>query len=242
VTAALVLALTQPAPAQEELQAVLDKAIKAHGGAEKLAKAKGVRTKSKGTVDVAGGISFTEESTILLAGKIKMVQDLDVMGQKVNVTIVFDGTKGWIDANGQVMEMDDKLMGLMKDAVYQMKIGRLMLLKDKSVQLAPLGEIKVNERPAVGVKLSTKGHKDVNIYFDKETGLTAKVEHRTLDYMSGQEVAEERIILEYQDIDGQKTPKKVLVNRDGKKFVEAEVVEAKFLDDIADSEFAKPGA
>jgi hypothetical protein len=53
-------------------------------------------------------------------------------------------------------------------------------------------------------------------------------------------VAEERIILEYQDVDGMKSAKKVLVNRDGKKFTEAEVLEVKFLDKVDDAEFTKP--
>jgi len=35
-------------------------------------------------------------------------------------------------------------------------------------------------------------------------------------------------------------PKKVLVNHDGKKYLEIEVVEVKYPDDIDDSEFQKP--
>jgi hypothetical protein len=61
-----------------------------------------------------------------------------------------------------------------------------------------------------------------------------------LDAMTGQEVTEERIIQEYQEIDGAKVAKKALVNRDGKKFVEAEVLEVKSLDKLDESEFAKP--
>jgi hypothetical protein len=240
LTVGLVLLLAPRSPAQEGPQAILDKAIKAQGGAEKLAKIKAVRTKSKGSVDVMGGVDYTDETTMLLAGKIKIAMDLDIMGQKVNQTLVFDGTKGWIKVAGMVIDMDDKLLGIMKDAVYMAKVGQLMLHKDKGLKLSALGEVKVNGRPAVGVTLSTAGQKDVNMYFDKETGLVAKMEHRTLDYQSGQEVAEERIILEYQDVDGMKVAKKVLVNRDGKKFVEAEVLEVKFPDQLDDSEFAKP--
>ena len=55
-----------------------------------------------------------------------------------------------------------------------------------------------------------------------------------------QEVDEERIIGEYQDIEGQKVPKKIVVNHDGKKFMEAEVTEMKFLDKVDDSQFEKP--
>ena len=57
---------------------------------------------------------------------------------------------------------------------------------------------------------------------------------------SGEDVAEERIILEYQDVNGLKSAKKVLINRDGKKFTEAEVLDVKFLDKLDDAEFVKP--
>ena len=92
----------------------------------------------------------------------------------------------------------------------------------------------------MGIKVSTNGHKDINLYFDKETGLMVKMEHRTLDLQTQQEVAEERILLEYQDVGGLKTAKKVLINHDGKKYLEAEVTEVKLEDKIDDSEFGKP--
>jgi len=162
------------------------------------------------------------------------------MGQKVTQTTVFDGTNGWVNVNGMNIDLDEKLMAELKEASYLLQIGRLAGLKGKGFELSLLGESKVNDRPAVGVKVASKGHRDINLYFDKETGLVAKMEHRALDAMTMQEVTQERIILEYQDTEGQKMPKKVLVNRDGKKFMELEVTEIKFPDKIDDSEFAKP--
>ena len=60
LTVGLVLVLAPRAPAQDKPQDILDKAIKAHGGADKLAKAKALRTKSKGTVDRLGGIDYSD--------------------------------------------------------------------------------------------------------------------------------------------------------------------------------------
>src|SRR5262249_43300801 len=152
----------------------------------------------------------------------------------------YDGTKGWVKANDQLMELNDKLLDEMKEAVYLNQLGRLVFLKDKSVELSPLGEVKVNDRPAVGVRIVSKGHRDLNLYFDKETGLMAKMERQAFDTMTQQMVQEERIMQEYQVVDGMKVAKKVRVNRDGKKFMEAEVLEVKFSDKLDDSEFAKP--
>ena len=81
---------------------------------------------------------------------------------------------------------------------------------------------------------------DSSLYFDKDTGLLAKTERRAVDPMSGQEVNEERIVTEYQKLEGMQSPKRILVNRDGKKFMEAEIVEVKFLDKVDPQTFGKP--
>jgi hypothetical protein len=236
----LVLTMTTRAPAQEGALAVIDKAINAHGGAEKLAKIKALQLKTKGTLDILGGLQFQQASSVDMAGKIKDVMEMEVMGQQVTVKTVYDGKQGWINVNGQTMDMDEKLLGMLKEVTHLTSIGRLTPLKDKKFELSVVGEMKVNNSPAIGIKVSSAGHKDVNLYFDKKTGLLAKTELRNLDYMTMQEVAEERIVLDYQDVDGQKAPKRMLINRDGKKFMEAEITDVKYLTEIDASEFAKP--
>jgi hypothetical protein len=239
----LVLGLSQrAAAADDDLKAVVAKALKAHGGLEKLNKFQAVRTKTKGTLEIMGNQSnFSQESAIQYPNKIKDQMMLDLMGNEIRLVTVYDGKNGWIKVNDMdAMAMNEQLLGMMKDTTYMMDLIRMTMLQDKKVELAPLGEAMVNGKPAVGVKVSTKGQKDVNLYFDKGTGLLAKLDHRTLDLQSLQEVGEERIMLEYQDVDGLKIAKKVLINRDGKKFLEAEVMEVKHADKIDDSEFVKP--
>jgi hypothetical protein len=136
--------------------------------------------------------------------------------------------------------LTDPIKEALKEAGDMFKMARLLPLRDKAYELSALGESKVNGKAAVGLRVAKKGVKDVNLYFDKESGLMAKVERRTLDVSSGQEVTEERIITEYQKIDNMPVAKKVTVNRDGKKFMEAEVVEVKLLEKIDDAEFTVP--
>jgi hypothetical protein len=138
------------------------------------------------------------------------------------------------------MDMDENVLNACKEQVHFMQIMRMAMLNDKKVEFSPLGESMVNDKPAIGVKVSAKGHKDVNLFFDKETGLVVKVERQALDPMSGKEVPEERIITEYQDSDGLKVAKKLLVNRDGKKFMEVELLEHKPQEKLDASEFGKP--
>jgi hypothetical protein len=241
LTLALIIAPGRRVLARDDLQAIVDKAIQAHGGAEKLNNMKAMKAKLRGSVETQfGTLKFTQQSAAMLSGKVKEVTELDVNNMKVSVVTVYDGAKGWINTNGQTMEMDEKILAEMKAAVYRMNLDRMTTLKDPSLKLSALGETQVNDRPAVGIKVSKEGQKDVSFYFDKGTGLLAKTELRTLDVASGQEVPEERIVLEYQDVDGLQSGKKEIVMREGKKYMELEALEVKYVDRIDDSEFQKP--
>ena len=235
------LLLTAGARAEDEAKAVIAKAIKAHGGEEALTKFQAGQTRAKGKIELLGGLEFTQQSSFMLPDKLKETVDMEVMGQQVRVVSIVNGTKLSIEANGQEVPVEDKVKDMLKDAGYAMKVSRLVpLVKEKGFELAPLGEVKVNDKPAVGVRVSSKGEKDISLFFDKKTGLLAKVEHRTVDPMSGNEITEERIITEYTKTDGVPTPKKVTVNHDGNKYMEVEILETKRLEKLEDSEFAKP--
>lgn len=237
VAVGFLLVLAGPGRAQDEARALVDKAIKAHGGEAALTKYKAGQMKGKGTLEVAGGLTIAQEVVFLLPDKFKESIEFDFNGQKVNMVYAFDGTKVAIKVNGQEMKADDKLLAEFKEAGHMLKIGRLVALKDKAYELSPLGEMKVEGKPALGLRVVTKGFKDVSLFFDKESGLLLKMERRGVDPMSGQEFAEERFIQEYQKLDDVPVPKKVLINRDGKKFLELEVLEMKFLETVDENEF-----
>jgi hypothetical protein len=63
---------------------------------------------------------------------------------------------------------------------------------------------------------------------------------RKRDQITKEEVTEERIIKEYQDVDGRKVAKKVEVLHDGKPYLQLELTEVKILEKVDDSEFVQP--
>jgi hypothetical protein len=235
------LLLTAGARAEDEAKAILTRAIKAHGGADARDKYQASQTRAKGKIEILGGLEFTQEASFMLPNKFKETVEMEVMSQKVRVVTAFDGSKAFIQANGQDVPVDDKIKDALQGAVYAMKVARLVpLVKEKGFELSPLGEVKVDGKPALGVRVAHKGQKDISLYFNKETGLLAKVEHRTVDPMTGSEITEERIITEYATTDGVPMPRRLVINHDGNKFMEVEVVETKRLEKLDDSEFAKP--
>ena len=227
--------------AQDEAKAIIEKAIKAHGGADKLAKTKAMRSVSKGTVDVMGQtLPFKETNTMQQPSQFRSEVVLEVGGQQVTILAVGNGNDVWINVMGNTMEAPDIAKEEIKNALYAGRVGSLTpLLEDKEYKLSLLGEAKIKGKPAIGVKVSRSGQKDIDLYFDKETNLIARIVRPVLD-QAGQEVIEERSYSDYKDVEGLRRPSKVYAERGGQKHAEAEVIESKYFDKIDANEFSKP--
>ena len=229
--------------ADDEPKDIIARAVKAHGGEEFLTKHPAARAQNKGKITIpgVGEADFTQEVSFMLPNKFRDAMELNVAGQTIKVLTIMNGDTISITAAGKDVDITDDIKKAMKDAMEMMAMARIApLLKDKTYELSLFGEAKVEDKPAVGVRVSAKGKKDITLFFDKKTDLLVKLEHRTTSPNGGGEVAEERIIQEYRkDKDGRSLPKKVLVKHDGKNFLEAESVEFSFLEKIDDSEFKK---
>ena len=237
----VLLGLLSSGRAGEEAMAILQKATKAHGLKENSDKKQAYTGKNKGKIYISGlELEFNQQVWVQPPGKFKEQMEMTVMGQAVKVTTVFNGKEGWIKVNDMDIKVENELLDEFKETAHMMSLGQLTGLKDKGLKFSVIGEAQVNGKPAMGVKISKEGKKDIDFYFDKQTGLMAKTERRTVDFMTKQEVTEERIVTGYQDIAGRKLPKTVIVNRDGQKLIEAEVIEGRLVDEFGDAEFAQP--
>jgi hypothetical protein len=237
------IALTALGRAQEgsaEAKAILAKAIEAHGGAEKLEKHKAGRIQSKGKLELFGGAEFTQKIAIQHPNKFRDEMEMQIMGNKLEIVTIYDGKNAAVLVAGKKVPLNDAAMKAIQEGAESLRLMKLSGLKEKGVELAEIGEATVNDKPAIGLRVSRKGAKDVNLYFDKKTHLVSKLEHRVIDPMNEQELTEERIITEYQEIDGMKAAKKILILRDGKRFLEAEISNVQGLDSIDDGEFRIP--
>jgi hypothetical protein len=236
----LLLALTSRG-GENDAAAIVNKAIKAHFPKGLDTKNQGLRSKGEGTLHIMGmDLDFTQEVSVQAASKFKEAMVLSIMGKDIAVTTVFNGKEGWIVANGKDVKINDDILNELKDAAYLMGLMQGVFLKDKAIKFSVVGEVKVKGKPAIGVTVSREGKKDINMFFDKSTGLISKVEMRKRDIQSGQEMTEERFITEYQDVAGRKVAKKAEVLRDGKPFIEVEVTDTQILEKVDDSEFVQP--
>jgi hypothetical protein len=221
--------------------AIIDKAIEATGGAQNLSKRRAESFKGKGTFHGLGqAIEFGGEWWIQPPDKFKNVINVDAGGQKFEIVQVVSGNKGWRSMMGNVEEMTEEQLGEAKEELYASRIAQLTPLKDADVKLTPLGASKVGDKEVLGVKVSSKNHKDISLFFDKKTGLLVKSQHRAKDQMSQQEVERDTIYSDYKEQDGIKLPMKISTKQDGKDYVDMAVSEYKLVDKLDDKLFTKP--
>src|SRR5262249_46294553 len=117
---------------------------------------------------------------------------------------------------------------------------RRRYLKDKAVKLTPLGEMQVNDRPALGLKIVRKDRPDVDLFLDKESKLPIKCQLRVKEPKQDQEVTHQWYFSGFKDAAGAKHPMKVTLHRDDKKLFELELSELKIEEKVDDSTFAMP--
>ena len=234
----LALGIASPARAEDkgEPMALVNKAIKATGGADKLTKFQAQTWKEKGTYYGMGeGLPYTATNAVQWPDKFSMnIHDYFV--------IVLNGNKGWMKPkDGEAMEMPKEQLEEQMESHYGGWVSSLLPLKGTGFTLTTLDEIKVEGKPAQGIKVAHKGHGDVSLWFDKDSGLLVKSAQRLKSaQQGGKEVLHEGFFSNYQDVQGVQIPMKILVHQDGKKLVEAENHDVKLAEKLDDKTFAKP--
>jgi len=149
--------------------------------------------------------------------------------------------RGWIQANGRTGDLPRDFHRSLMDCCYAFGLALMpQRLKDADFQLSPAGELKINDRPAVGVRVSRKGWPDVNVYFDKASHLPVKAETRIKDPDTQREVTAELAFSDYKAFNGIPSFTKMTWQWDGKILLDRELSEVKRLEKLDPSHFARP--
>lgn len=240
---ALVVALVSfgSANAADDPAAIVDKAIKAVGGEEKLAKYKAQQWKSKGSIEIMGmKMMYTADYYFQKPGLLRFDVAADIGGMKINFAAATDGKTTWQKSGDMLEDMPEKKAKAFHDQAYSMRLLQILPLKDKENTLAMVDDIKVDGKDAVGIKVTRKGQRDTTLYFDKKTSLLVKMASEIWDEFSDKEVKQENYISGWKEKDGAWYFDKVIIKRDGKDFINEEFSDQKSLDKLDPKLFAKP--
>jgi len=224
---------------KDEAKAVLDKALKAMGGEAKVAKLKAGTWKATLTASDGGkDVSVVSEGTWQGLHHYHINADATFDGRTETAVFVVNGDKGWGKHGERVDEAKEELP-LIKNGLYAMRAPQLLPdFKGKDFTLSHLGEMKINDKAAVGVSVAHKEFKDISIFFDVESGLPVKTEIHLTD-PRGKEITVEFFYSDFKEMEGIKHPTKLLIKFDNKE-AKMEMTEIKAKDKVEESEFAKP--
>jgi len=240
---AIVIVLAPAASAQDTPRAIVEKAIQAQGGADKVAKLRTMRIKAEGTTNLVPGqadLPFTVEDVWRMPDRYKSTTTITLAGMPLTQALALVGDTGWIQFNNQTQDLPKPALDEAREQKYAEDFDRLGFLDDKSVELSAIGEAQVDGKPALGVLLKSKGHREVKLYFDKASGLLVKRAHPVVSPATGMESMQEVVFGDYQEKDGVKHYRKLTAYRDGKKVIDVKVKEIELLDKVDDKVFAKP--
>ncbi len=227
--------------ADDAANAVIDKAVKALGGAEKLGKMTAFTFDAKGKIFI-----MDNESDVSIKAT---YQGIDHMRQEINLSFggmdvkgfsVQAGDKGW----RKFGDMGGALEGA--DLINQKRVAylgaipiTLLPLKEKGFKVESGGEEKVGDKPAVFLKVTGPEGKEFSLGFDKESGLPVKMV-ATLAGFGGEDVKQETTYSEYKEFAGIKKATKIESKRDGQKYMTLTVGEFKPLDKVDAKTFTEP--
>jgi hypothetical protein len=233
--AAIATQLAHAADEQQQARAIIARAIKAHGGAERIHQLPARSWEESG---VYHGLGQPTPYKASISAHYPRRVKIDVEDQYI---AVIDGDHGWMTVQGQTRDLRQDLLDERRDEQYADWVTTLLPLRDKKFKLGLHGDALVETKPATGVSVSWKDHRGINLYFDNGSGLLVKSQQPVKSQEhQGQEVTQEIIFLDYEDVEGIKLPHKTVTTRNGKQFLEVTRTDMKRLEKLDDSLFARP--
>jgi hypothetical protein len=225
----------------DDSKAIVDKAIKAAGGEAKLADVKALTATLKGKASEGGKVTdFTMEASVQGMSQFRLDAELSRNGMQLKMALVFNGDKAMQSRMGTEEVVPEALVKVFGDVLYGFRLVNTPTeLKNPALTLAPLGEIMVDGKPAVGVRVTKANKPDVNIYFNKATGYPVKAEMKFTN-TAGQEQPLEFEFKDYQDISGVRHFSNVTMKVGDLLILECALSDIKLLQKLDASVFEKP--
>jgi hypothetical protein len=226
---------------EAQVNQILDKAMKALGGQEKLSKVEAFTWKSKGKVTIEGNDNeFHAQATVKGLDHFQYVFEGEFNGNPFKAISVLSGERGWRKLGDQVLEMEPDAVKNEKRTVYLMVVSSLIVpLRSKEFKVQAGADESVGGKPSRVLKVTGPDGKDFTLSFDKDSGLPVRQVAKVAGWM-GEEYVQDVTYSDYKDFGGIKKPTKITLKRDGETFVSQELVEFKVLDKVPAETFAAP--
>ena len=222
---------------QDDASEILNKAIKALGGEEKLNSVSAFTWVISGSVKANG--RPTDMTMVATFNGLNQVRRQFSSSSERRLAIL-DGDKGWYLSKGRSQAMNGEAIAQEKRDIYRQVIPALLVpVKRKGFKYEAAGKEEVRGKPASILKITGPDGKDFLLYFDDETSLPVKEVTRSLD-ADGKEQIEEVTFGDYKDFDGIKKATSIEIRTGARGLGYMEVTYFKILSSVDARTFAEP--
>ena len=233
---------SMPARADEtsDARALVEQAIKAHGGATELSRMRCMTRSSTGAIFLFGqGAPFQDELIVSLPTKWRWTLTGGAGGPNAQMILILNGDNAWQGNGAAMTPMPKERVAELHNESQVLWFAMLTpLIQEKDLQLGLTKDIDVNGRPARGIRVSRANKAELRLYFDAQSHLLVKIARRAME--AGLEIEKEYFYGDHEAVQGVMMPKKYSEWTSGRKFVDVNSITYKFHSSIDDKFFQKP--
>ena len=223
--------LVVPSPVKSVLQSAID----AHGGVEKLAAATSITFTSRVT-EINGPIHTVQSTYDLASDSLREVWTRTVLGFKNETTFIISPAAAWIIKDGKVSPMDATRSTNFKNKIRMMRATFFNLPADQYIPID--GQCDSRGNPASSMKVKIDDNTDLILLFDPKTSL---VYEQQMTVKQGNRIAHITIRLAaLREFDGVKMATSQYTLHDGKGYTETVIQKVKIGGKIDKEIFQKP--
>lgn len=222
---------------------IVNLAIKAHGGEKVLKKYHAAEQSVKGTMTLGNQqLQFQGSWWSQYPDKLKNELTLEIQGRKTTIINVLNGDKGWIAYDGNIQAMSKEMIQAGLEELHASSLSNLTRLKNKEYQFTSLGESTLQDIPVLGIRVSHQKHKDVELFFHKKKRVLSAIQIQVNDpYQAGKVVTQTFYFSDYQkEKNGVRYPSTLLIQRDGKSYLNCKVTKFVTKKKLDEKIFKKP--
>jgi hypothetical protein len=201
-----------------KVKELLLKAIEVHGGMDRLSKHRADSVKTKGL------------------DQLKTSQEIEVKGKSFRVVQICNKGEVVMQIDNKQQKAEPAIAQQIQDTLRLAVLIRLIPLLDNSaLKFEDLGSVIVSERPARAIRVKEKDRPDIVLVFDEQSGFLIKSE--LVRQFEKKQVVQEDFFSDFRDISGFKRPVKLQSFRNGKKILDAELIEVRYFEKLDPSVF-----
>ncbi len=219
-------------PPPETARELVDRAVVAAGGAERLTALKAFEWRGRADVAIGGRAPLHVSGTWRLQPPDSAIVTTTLDGQPSATarSLIISGRRGWSRTGRQMMPLAPEAVAHERDQFYLYHLMRLVPLRGSAYRLSPPATDSLGRKR---IRVTHSGRPSVDLAFDSAANLTRLTDSIT-DPESHKQVRQEVRFTGQLDGAGVRWPRRIAITWDGKPHLDLEILEVRPLAGLVD--------